>query len=98
MPDDQKATEERQSLIESVGSNPAGRVQLAVADIDGILRGKYLHAHKFASVAESGVGFNVFGSDISDEPYDDDWVSGRTLGFPDATVKLDLATHRNVPW
>ena len=31
-------------------------------------------------------------------PYDDDWVSGRMLGFPDATVKVDLATHRHVPW
>jgi glutamine synthetase len=98
MPDDQQATDERRSLIESIGSNPTGRVQLAVADIDGVLRGKYLHAQKFATVAENGVGFNVFGSDISDEPYDDDWVNGRMLGFPDATVKLDLATHRNVPW
>jgi glutamine synthetase len=73
-------------------------VKVAVADIDGILRGKYLHARKFASAVDSGLGFNVFGTDITDQPYDDDWVSGRMLGFPDATVKLDLATHRHVPW
>ena len=98
MPDDQKRTGDRPSLIESVGHNPTGRVKLAVADIDGILRGKYIHAQKFASAAEAGFGFNVFGTDITDQPYDDDWVSGRMLGFPDATVRLDLATHRHVPW
>ena len=98
MPDDQKSTADRQSLIDSVAGNATGRVKVAVADIDGILRGKYIHARKFASAAEAGFGFNVFGNDISDKPYDDDWVSGRMLGFPDARVKLDLATHRNVPW
>ena len=98
MPDDQTRTDDRRSLIESVGHNPTGRVKLAVADIDGILRGKYLHAERFAAAAESGFGFNVFGNDISDRPYDDDWVSGRMVGFPDAAVKLDLSTHRNVPW
>jgi glutamine synthetase len=98
MPDDNTRKEDLQQLLDSVGNNPTGRVKVAVADIDGILRGKYLHARKFASAVESGLGFNVFGTDITDQPYDDDWVSGRMLGFPDATVKLDLATHRHVPW
>jgi glutamine synthetase len=98
MPDDNTRNEDLQKLLDSVGNNPTGRVKVAVADIDGILRGKYLHARKFASAVESGLGFNVFGTDITDQPYDDDWVSGRMLGFPDATVKLDLGTHRHVPW
>jgi glutamine synthetase len=98
MPDDQTRKEERQKLLDSVGNNPTGRVKVAVADIDGILRGKYLHARKFSSAVEGGLGFNVFGTDITDQPYDDDWVSGRMLGFPDATVKLDLGTYRHVPW
>jgi glutamine synthetase len=98
MPDDQKTTADRQALIDAVGLHRTGRVKVAVADIDGILRGKYIHAGKFASAAEAGLGFNVFGTDITDRPYDDDWVSGRMLGFPDSVVKLDLATHREVPW
>ena len=98
MPDDQKSNDERRSLIESVGNNPTGRVKVAVADIDGILRGKYIHSRRFESAVRCGLGFNVFGTDVNDRPYDDDWVSGRMLGFPDATVKLDLATQRHVPW
>ena len=99
MPDDQKSGDEhRSALIESVVNNPTGRVRVAVADIDGILRGKYMLAERFAPAVENGLGFNVFGTDVNDRPYDDDWVSGRMLGFPDAAVKLDLATHRQVPW
>ena len=98
MPDDQKSTDDRQRLIQSVASSPTARVKVAVADIDGILRGKYIHADRFAAAAEEGLGFNVFGTDVTDTSYDDDWASGRMLGFPDATVKLDLATRRAVPW
>jgi glutamine synthetase len=99
MPDDQKTTDDqRRALIDSVAHNPTGRVKVAVADIEGVLRGKYVHASKFASLVDSGLGFNVFGCDIADQPYDDDWASGRMLGFPDANVRLDLATHRDVPW
>jgi glutamine synthetase len=98
MPNDQSEIANRHALIESVASNPTGRVKLAVADIDGVLRGKYVHAPKFPSLVEGGLGFNVFGADITDETYDDDWMSGRMLGFPDAIVRLDLRTHREVPW
>src|SRR3982751_2873602 len=93
-----KKHDESLALVESVANNPTGRVKVAVADIDGVLRGKYIHAPKFPSIVEGGLGFNVFGADITDEVYDDDWASGRMLGFPDATVKLDLGTHRAVPW
>ena len=63
MPDDLKTTEERRRLIETVAHNPAARVQVAVADIEGILRGKYLHASRFPAAADRGIGFNVFGTD-----------------------------------
>jgi glutamine synthetase len=86
------------SVVEDARSTPTGRVKVAVADIDGILRGKCIHADKFASVAESGLGFNVFGYDLEDHLIDSAFVTGRRIGFGDATVLLDLDTYRHVPW
>jgi glutamine synthetase len=88
----------RAQAIEAVRASRCNRVKLAVTDIDGLLRGKVIHADRFASVLDGGFGFNVFGSDVKDRPYDDDHLSGRGLGFPDANVRLDLSTLRNVPW
>ncbi|MDE0930873.1 MAG: hypothetical protein OSA77_09305, partial [Halioglobus sp.] len=54
----------------------ATKVKVAVADIDGILRGKYLHIDKFLSAAQTfpagGFGFCdvVMGWDMMDHPYD----------------------------
>jgi glutamine synthetase len=75
-------------------------VKVAVSDIDGILRGKYLHKDKFEGAAEGGFGFCdvVFGWDVGDVPYDNAHVTGWQHGFPDALARLDLDTHRNVPW
>ena len=44
-------------IIAEVMQSPGNRVKVAVVDIDGILRGKYIHKEKFASAAESGFGF-----------------------------------------
>jgi glutamine synthetase len=73
---------------------------VACSDIDGVLRGKYLHKDKFEGAAESGFGFCdvVFGWDSSDTVYDNTQVTGWQHGFPDALARLDLGTHRNVPW
>ena len=77
---------------------------MAVSDIDGILRGKYLHIDKFKGAAEpfpgGGSGFCdvVFGWDSSDQCYDNTSVTGWQHGFPDALARLDLDTARNVPW
>ena len=54
-----------QKIIDLVKASPAARVKVAVTDIDGILRGKYLHKDKFLSAVDSGFGFCnvVFGWD-----------------------------------
>ena len=41
-------------ILEAVRKYPGNRVKVAVADIDGVLRGKYLHKDKFFSAAEGG--------------------------------------------
>ena len=89
---------DRSQVLQAVRETGAGKVKVAVADVDGILRGKYVHVDKFASALDGGIGFSVFGTDLADRPYDEGYASGRRLGFPDATVQLDLSTYRRVPW
>src|SRR5207245_6342988 len=86
--------------IAAVRNAPGTRVKVAVSDIDGILRGKYLHKDKFYSAVEGGFGFCdvVFGWDCNDACYDNTTFTGWHKGFPDALARLDLSTHRNVPW
>jgi glutamine synthetase len=86
--------------LAAVRKSPGNRVRVAVADIDGILRGKYIHKDKFESAIESGFGFCdvVFGWDCHDVCYDNTTLTGWHKGFPDALARIDLGTHRNVPW
>ena len=86
--------------LKAVQSSASGKVKVAVTDIDGVLRGKYLHKDKFASAVDGGFGFCnvVFGWDMTDSVYDNTHVIGWQHGFPDVLVQLDIATGRNVPW
>ncbi len=88
------------AALNAVENSPLHKVKVAVSDIDGVLRGKYLHKDKFMSAAEGGFGFCdvVFGWDINDACYDNTKLTGWHHGFPDALARLDLATMRNVPW
>ena len=36
-------------VLDAVRASPGNRVKVAVSDIDGVLRGKYLHKDKFFS-------------------------------------------------
>jgi len=44
-------------VLEEVRGDGLGKVKVAVTDIDGILRGKYLVKEKFFSVAKGGLSF-----------------------------------------
>jgi glutamine synthetase len=98
------ATSKVHPALKAVEKSGAQKVKVAVSDIDGILRGKYLHIDKFKGAAEpypaGGFGFCdvVFGWDSSDQCYDNTSVTGWQHGFPDALARLDLDTARNVPW
>lgn len=89
-----------QRVLDAVRSAPGNRVKVAVSDIDGVLRGKYLHKDKFFSAVEGGFGFCdvVFGWDMNDQCYDNGKLTGWHKGFPDAVARIDLGTYRNVPW
>lgn len=77
-----------------------GKIQVAITDIDGILRGKIMHANKFISAIESGFGFCdvAFGWDMADVAYNNVTYTGWHTGYPDAPVKLDLDTFRTKQW
>ena len=87
-------------VLDAVRKAPGTRVKVAVSDIDGILRGKYIHKDKFTSAVEGGFGFCdvVFGWDSQDVCYDNTSLTGWHKGYPDALARLDLGTYRTVPW
>jgi glutamine synthetase len=89
-----------QEIIEYVKQHPDGRVKVAVADIDGVLRGKYLSTDKFISLIDSRLGFCdvTFGWDMNDAAYDNASYTGWHTGYPDAEVKLHVSTFRKIPW
>jgi glutamine synthetase len=75
------------------------RVKVGGFDVDGVLRGKYVHLDKFWSSLEGGFGFCdvVFGWDVADVLYDNAAVTGWDSGYPDAIAKIDLSTFRVLP-
>src|SRR4051812_13665366 len=86
--------------VERVKQSPATKVKVAITDIDGVLRGKYIHKDKFLSAVEGGFGFCnvIFGWDSSDVCYDNTSYTGWHTGYPDAMARPDLKTYRKIPW
>ena len=87
-------------ILEYVKNHPSQKVKVAITDIDGILRGKYMSAEKFLSVADSNFGFCdvVFGWDANDLACDNVQYTGWHTGYPDAKATIDLNTFRKIPW
>lgn len=89
-----------EQVVAELQKSASQKVKVAVTDIDGILRGKYIHKDKFLSAIESGFGFCnvIFGWDCNDAVYDNVQYTGWHTGYPDAQAQLDLNTFRQVPW
>jgi len=87
-------------ILDYVKNHPAGKVKLAITDIDGIMRGKYISTEKFMGIVEGNLGFCdvVFGWDAGDVAYDNNSYTGWHSGYPDAKAILDLGTFRKIPW
>ncbi|MTB50955.1 glutamine synthetase family protein [Lewinella sp. W8] len=75
-------------------------VKVAITDIDGILRGKYMAREKVVEAAKRGFGFCnvVFGWDSNDQVYDNATLSGWHTGYADGLARLDPTTLREIPW
>ena len=95
---DQNPTEKATLLTRMDGWKKAGinRVKIALVDIDGVMRGKYLSLDKFSSVVQSSGAFCdcVLGWDVEDKLYDNVKFTGWHTAFPDAPFRLDLTTER----
>jgi glutamine synthetase len=74
-------------------------VKLAIVDIDGVLRGKYVNTKKFLSALDKGYGFCnvVFGWDSNDALYKKDSVTGWKDGFKDTMATIDATSFRALP-
>lgn len=89
-----------EEIFAYVNGHPSAKVKIAFTDIDGILRGKYVSAEKFLSIAESGLGVCdvIFGWDCGDVVYDNVQYTGWHTGYPDTPATIDLSTFRKIPW
>ena len=76
------------------------KIKVAIIDIDGIARGKFMSKNKFISALESEFGFCqvLFGWDMSDACYDNVKVTGWHTGYGDMEAKIDPSTIRTIPW
>ena len=74
-------------------------VKVAVSDMDGILRGKYMQRDKFLSALDGGFGFCdvVLGWDSSDQLYDNVSLTGWHTGYGDAKVRIIPESCRELP-
>ena len=74
-------------------------VKVGVFDLDGVLRGKYMHRDKFFSALEKGFGFCdvVLGWDCNDQLYDNAALIGWHKGFGDALTLVVPESCRELP-
>lgn len=90
----------QKEIIEKIKNEPYSRVRFAIADIDGVLRGKTISAAKFIKSMNQNIGFCnvIFGWDMDDVVYENSEVTGWHTGYPDSKVRIDLSTARKIPW
>ena len=67
-----------------VSASNLQQVKLGVADVDGILRGKYVSREKFLGILDKGFGFCdvIVGWDSNDQLYDNVVSPAGTIGYP----------------
>lgn len=94
-----------EELIQSLNDRGVKYVKVAITDIDGVLRGKYMQIDKFVKSLKSGFGFCdvIFGWDSSDELYEfnipeNKLYTGWHTGYPDQKVKIVLDSERKIPF
>lgn len=87
-------------IAELVARRRPAYAKIGVFDIDGVFRGKHLHAEKLASGLEKGLGFCdvVLGWDSADQLYDNTAFTGWHTAYPDAAVRLLPETLRRIPF
>jgi len=74
-------------------------VRVAVFDLDGVLRGKYMARDKFFSALDKGFGYCdvLLGWDVADNLYDRASATSWDRGFPDVQVRVVPESCRALP-
>ena len=95
-PREVKSADDARRIVRERGLS---HVKIGVHDVDGILRGKYLHVDKLSSALDSGMGFCdvVLGWDSNDQLYDNVTYTGWHTAYPDAPVRILPETCRDLP-
>lgn len=90
----------QEEIHDYISQHSSGKVKVAIADTDGILRGKYMSTEKFLSALTTNFGFCnvVFGWDAADMAYDNISYTGWHSGYPDVPARIDINTFRKIPW
>lgn len=75
-------------------------IKIAVNDIDGILRGKYISRDKFLSSLGGSLGFCdvILGWDSNDTLYENGVFTGWHTAYPDAEIRLIYDSCREAPF
>ena len=96
LPRDVKTAEDARKIVRERNLT---HVKIGVHDVDGVLRGKYLHVDKFLGALDGGLGFCdvVLGWDMNDQLYDNVTYTGWHTAYPDAPVRIVPDTCRDLP-
>lgn len=75
-------------------------IKIAITDLNGILRSKYLSTEKFLSALKKGFGFCdvILGGDCDDSLCDNMKMFGWHKGYPDAPVHIIPSSCREIPF
>ncbi|HEY5072210.1 MAG TPA: hypothetical protein VII63_09275 [Caulobacteraceae bacterium] len=89
-----------ETLIGLVRSDAFKAFKVGVTDIDGVLRGKYMHRDKLISSLKGGFGFCdvVLGWDLDDRLLDNLTYTGWHTAYPDVEVRLLPGSARPIPF
>lgn len=86
------------SVREELDRLGATRVRVEVADINGVLRGKYVAADKLADGKGAGISDVLFCLTSADEVFENPDFTSNDTGWPDIVAMPDWSTLRPVPW
>ena len=95
-PREVKTADDARRIVKERGLS---HVKVGLHDVDGILRGKYLHVDKFFSALDGGFGFCdvVLGWDSNDQLYDNVTYTGWHTAYPDAPARIVPESCRELP-
>ncbi len=75
-------------------------IKIAICDLNGVLRSKYIDKEKYDKALKEGMGFCdvILGSDIDDQLIDNLSFTGWHSGYPDAKINLIQDSMRQIPY